>query len=451
MKKNTKEMLEKWDKDYIWHPFTQMQDWINEEMLIIEKGEGVYLYDVSGKKYIDGVSSLWVNVHGHNNTSLNSAIKEQLNKISHSTLLGLGNVPSIQLAKKLISIAPKSLDKVFYSDNGSTAVEIALKMAYQSCQQKGQKSKKYFLSFENAYHGDTIGSVSVGGIDLFHKIYKPFLFDVIKCPAPYCYRCPEKLDPNNCQMACFNKVEQILKKRAHEIVGIIIEPMIQGAAGMITQPPGYLKKLEKLCKDSGVYLITDEVATGFGRTGEMFACNHEKIEPDFMTLAKGLTGGYLPIAATLVTNNVYKDFLGTYNDMKTFFHGHTYTGNPLGCAVGLKNLELFDEENTLKRLKKKITYLKDTLKKFYELDHVGDIRQCGFMVGVELVKDKEKKEPYKWDEKIGIRVIQEARKRGVIIRPLGNVIVIMPPLIIELPELQKLLDVIYESIKVVTN
>ncbi|MFC1667980.1 adenosylmethionine--8-amino-7-oxononanoate transaminase [Chlamydiota bacterium] len=447
----SKNELEKWDKEFIWHPFTQMKDWINDDISIIEKGEGVYLYDTHGRRYIDGISSLWVNVHGHRHPTINNAIKDQLDKISHSTLLGLSNVPSILLAKKLVEITPSSLKKVFFSDNGSTAVEVALKMAYQACQQRGLKKKKYFISFENAYHGDTIGSVSVGGMDLFHKIYKPFLFNVLRCPAPYCYHCDNKIIVPHCAYNCLQKVSSILAEKADEIIGVIVEPMIQCAAGMLTQPSGFMTELKSLCERYSVMLLVDEVATGFGRTGNMFACNHENIDPDILVLAKGLTGGYLPIAATLTSQEIYDAFYGDYNEQKTFFHGHTYTGNPLGCVAAIKSLELFEKEKTLEKLQPKIACTEEALQPFYELAHVGDIRQCGFMVGIELVKDKERRIPYNWDEKIGIKVIQEARKRGVIIRPLGNVIVMMPPLVITLSQLEELLNVIYESIKTVTE
>jgi len=446
-----KKQLTAWDKKYIWHPFTQMKDYMNMEPLMIERGEGCYLVDTDGKKYIDGVSSLWVLVHGHKKKELIEALINQSQKLCHSTLLGLANVPSTVLAQKLIEISPKGLTKVFYSDNGSTAVEIALKMAYQYWQQKGERKRKTFISFTNGYHGDTIGSVSVGGIDLFHKVYKPLLFKTYKAPAPYCYRCPLKLKRESCDMACVSAYEQLVHSHRHELCAAIIEPCIQGAAGMITQPRGFLSAIWKITKENGILFIADEVATGFGRTGTMFACEHEKVEPDFLCLAKGITGGYLPLAATLTTDEVFGGFLGEFHEFKTFFHGHTYTGNPVASAVAVANIELFKTEKTLTHLKPKIRLLTKELERFKNLPHVGEVRQCGFMVGIELVRNRKTKEPFTPEEKVGQRAIWEARKRGVVIRPLGDVIVLMPPLVIETEILQELLHVTYESIRVVTE
>ena len=451
--KKGKKRLEALDKKYIWHPFTQMKDWLDDAPLIIEKGKGSYLIDIYGKKYLDGISSLWVTVHGHRKKEINAAVKKQVDKIAHSTLLGLSNVPAILLAEKLIKIAPKGLTKVFYSDSGSTAVEIALKMAFQYWQQKGTeyKNKTKFISLYNAYHGDTIGSVSVGGIDLFHQIYKPLLFDTYKIESPYCYRCSLNKTYPDCNLECADYAESVIKKLADNTAALIIEPIVQGAAGMLVAPEGYLKKIRDICAKYNILMIADEVATGFGRTGKMFACEHEGAPPDIMAVAKGITGGYLPLAATLATYEIFNAFYGEYKDLKTFFHGHTYTGNPLACAAAIANIDLFKKEKTLQRLQPKIKYLTKRLKEFESLKHVGDIRQKGFMVGIELVKDKETKEPYLLEEKIGIKVIKEARKHGLIIRPLGNVIVLMPPLSIKMEELKRLLEIVYVSIKTVTG
>jgi adenosylmethionine-8-amino-7-oxononanoate aminotransferase len=445
--------LAKKDKKYIWHPFTQMKDYEKSSPLVIEKGRGSYLYDTEGNRYIDGVSSLWVTVHGHRKKKIDDAIISQVKKISHSTLLGLSNVPAAELAEKLVKITPKGLSKVFYSDNGSTSVEIALKIAYQYWQQKSAKTKtkKKFVSLVNAYHGDTLGSVSVGGIDLFHQVYSPLLFKTFKADSPYCYRCPVKKDWPGCKLACLDSLEKILKKHSFEIAAMIIEPMVQGAAGMITFPKGYLKKVRQLCTRHNVLLIADEVAVGFGRTGKMFACEHEKVNPDLLAIAKGITGGTLPLAATLASDEIYKAFLGEPEDLKTFFHGHTYTGNPVACAAAIANLEVFEEEKVLLSLKKKIRLLTKQLKSFETLSHVGDIRQSGFMVGIELVADPKTKKSFEVKERIGHRVILEARKRGVVIRPLGDVIVLMPPLSISEKELNTLCDVTFESIKKVTE
>jgi adenosylmethionine-8-amino-7-oxononanoate aminotransferase len=399
------------DKKYIWHPFTQMKDWMVKEQLMIERGEGVYLYDINGNRYLDSVSSLWVTVHGHRKKEIDQAIKRQLSKIAHSTLLGLGNAPSAELAQKLVEITPKGLDKVFYSDSGSTAVEIALKIAFQ------YQKKKKFLTLVNAYHGDTIGSVSVGGIDLFHKIFHPLLFKAYK------------VKPD------LSEVEEIMKKHHQEIAAMIVEPLIQAAAGMLLEPKGFLKGVRELCSKHNILLICDEVATGFGRTGKMFACEHENVSPDIMCVAKGITGGYLPLAATLTTNKIFNAFLGELKDNKTFFHGHTYTGNPLACAAALANLEIFKKERTIQNLQPKIKLLNKDLQRFNNLSSVIDIRQCGMMVGIELAAGMSQK------------VILEARKRRAILRPLGNVIVLMPPLGITIRQLKRLLDIAYRSIE----
>ncbi|MCX5799115.1 MAG: adenosylmethionine--8-amino-7-oxononanoate transaminase [Proteobacteria bacterium] len=448
---HNKDLLKKWDKRYIWHPFTQMKDYMGMEPLVIEKGEGCYLIDMDGNRYIDGVSSLWVLVHGHGKKELIDAIEKQSQMLCHSTLLGLANVPSVLLAKKLIDITPRGLSKVFYSDNGSTSVEIALKMAYQYWQQKGEKERKRFISFTNGYHGDTIGSVSIGGIDLFHKVYKPLLFKTYKAPSPYCYRCPLKLERKTCGMACIEAFEKVIKTHRDEVCAVVMEPVVQGAAGMIVQPDGFLAKIWKITKENDLLFIADEVATGFGRTGHMFACEKEQVKPDFLCIAKGITGGYLPLAATLTTDEVFSGFLGRFDEFKTFFHGHTYTGNPLACSVAIANIELFKKEKVLEKLKGKITLLRKGLKRFCELSHVGEVRQEGLMVGIELVKNRKTKRPFPPGEKIGQKVIFEARKRGVIIRPLGDVIVLMPPLAIHESTLQELLDVAYESIKTATG
>lgn len=426
MKPKTARLIQK-DKKYVWHPFTQMQDWERDKnVLVIEKGDGVYLRDTDGKKYLDGVSSLWVNVHGHRKREIDVAAKKQIGKLAHSTLLGLANEPSILLAEKLIQIAPRGLKKVFYSDSGSTAVEIALKMALQFWRQKNGgrfRRKTKFVRLANAYHGDTVGSVSVGGIDLFHRMYAPLLFPAFS--------------------AAWNDLkglESLLKKKKNVLAAVIVEPLVQGAAGMLLAPTGGLKKVRRLCDRYGVLLIVDEVATGFGRTGTMFACQQEGVTPDLMAVAKGITGGYLPLAATLTTQKIYDAFKGNYQEKKTFFHGHTYTGNPVACAAALANLDLFEKEKTLQKLGPKIRLLENELKRFETLPHVGEVRQAGFMAGIELA-------PYAWEEKIGVRVCERARRLGAILRPLGNVIVLMPPLSISAAELKKLLDIVEEAIR----
>jgi adenosylmethionine-8-amino-7-oxononanoate aminotransferase len=429
-----------------------MQEWEQEEPLIIERGKGPYLIDTDGKKYLDGTSSIWVNLHGHCHPVLNRAVKRQIDTIAHSTLLGLSNPPAIRLARELIRIAPKGLTRVFYSDNGSTAVEVALKMAVQYWQQAqpGAGPKHSFLHLKLAYHGDTIGAVSVGNIDLFHERFKPLLFPTLEAEPPYCYRCPLNLTHPACQISCLDPVESILRKRHSDLAAFIIEPLIQAAAGMITQPAGYLKRIRELCTKYDVLLITDEVATGFGRTGKMFACQHEEVMPDLMAISKGLTGGYMPLAATLTTEEIYKAFLGRYEDFKTFFHGHSYTGNQIGCAVALANIGVFRREKTLPRLQPKIKMLSRLLDPLRTHPHIGDIRQQGFMVGIELVRDRSTKTPYPIESRIGHRIAQEARSRGLLIRPLGHIMVLMPPLSTDAKTLARMIGILSHSITTVT-
>jgi len=470
--------LEELDKKYIWHPFTQMKDWLDEKPIIITEGRDCFLKDIYGRWYLDGVSSIWVNVFGHKKEEIDNAIKKQLGKISHSTLLGLSNVSAIELAEKLLQIVQKSLqnsevktqksknlkensklktqnlklpNKVFYSDNGSTAVEVALKMAFQYWKHKGVKGKNTFISLNNAYHGDTIGAVSVGGIETFHKAFGPLLFKTYRAPSPYCYRCELSREYPHCNITCLDKMEEILKAHSDKIAAAIIEPLIQGAGGMITSPPGYLKGFFDLCKKYNILMIADEVATGFGKTGRMFACEHEHVVPDLLCLSKGITGGYMPLAATLTTDEIYNAFLGEFKELKTFFHGHSYTGNPLACAAALACLNLFEKENILETLKRKIKISETWLKDILNLKHVGDVRNAGLMAGVELVRNKKTKEPYDWTEKMGWHVTIHARNNGVIIRPLGNVIVIMPPLSISEQNLEQLFKVLKKSIVAVTE
>jgi adenosylmethionine-8-amino-7-oxononanoate transaminase/dethiobiotin synthase len=445
------EKLARWDKEYVWHPFTQMKDWVNEEPLVIDRAEGSYLIDTNGRRYIDGVSSLWVNVHGHRHRRIDQALHQQVNRLSHSTLLGLANTPSVELAKELVSIAPKGLEKVFYSDNGSTACEVAIKMAYQFWQNTGRSEKQKIAHLANSYHGDTLGSVSVGGIDLFHKVYRNLIFPALQLDFPDCYRAPDGKTYPEYAFECLDKIENIFQEQHKAIAALIIEPIVQGAAGMIVWPKGVLKRFEEMCRRYEILLIVDEVATGFGRTGKMFACEHEDVHPDLMCVAKGITGGYLPLAATLTTKKIFDGFSFDYKDQKTFFHGHTYTGNPLSCAAALANLETFKKEKTFSRLQPKIKCLDKELKLFYNLAHVGEARRCGFMAGIELVKDKKTKEPYPWQDQVGLKVCRELRRVGIILRPLGNVIVVMPPLTIRQTELKKLLQATYAAIEKVTS
>ncbi|MHC5061562.1 MAG: adenosylmethionine--8-amino-7-oxononanoate transaminase, partial [Planctomycetota bacterium] len=333
------------DKQYVWHPFTQMTDWLATEPVIIDSGDDFFLVDTEGNKYIDGVSSLWCNVHGHRVKKIDNAISAQLEKIGHSTLLGLGQTRSIELAEKLVQISPSNLQKVFYSDSGATSVEIAIKMAYQFWQNTGQKNRTKFIALQNSYHGDTIGSVSVGGIKLFHGIFERLLFETSFVPGPHPYRFDGTA--RSCADKSLGEIESLLKKHAGQIAAVIVEPLVQGAAGIIVHPEGFLGGVRRLTEQCDVLLIADEVATGFARTGKMFACEHENVQPDIMCLGKGITGGYLPLAATLTTQKIFDAFCGKVSEHKTFYHGHTYTGNALGCAAALASLELFEENKLL--------------------------------------------------------------------------------------------------------
>lgn len=447
------ELLQEYDRRYVWHPFTQMKEWAAEPPLVICRGEGSWLIDSDGNRYLDGVGAIWTNVHGHCHPYINSAIKAQLDRLEHSTLLGLASEKPAILAKKLIDIAPRGLAKVFYSDNGSTAVEIGLKMAFQYWRHLGRQEKTKFISFKNAYHGDTIGAVSVGGIDLFHEVFRPLLFKTIQAPSTYCYRCELCSQQNSCccNRECLEELERLMEIHAHETAALIIEPLVQGAGGMIVQPEGYLRRVRELCDRFDILMIADEVAVGFGRTGSMFACETESVTPDIMALSKGITAGYLPLAATLTTQKIYDAFLGEYTELKTFFHGHTFTGNPLACAAALASLELFEIDSLIEKLQPKISMLQSGLESIAELVNVGDVRQCGMVAGIELVRDKASREPYDWAERIGMSVCREARKHGIFLRPLGNVIVIFPPLSISEAELEFLLTGVEKSIRTVTE
>jgi adenosylmethionine-8-amino-7-oxononanoate aminotransferase len=407
------------DRRFLWHPFTQQRGWEHEDAPVIERADGVHLFDVDGRRYIDGVSSLWCNVHGHRHPAIDIAVKDQLDHVAHTTMLGLSHPTAIELARRLVEIAPDGLTRVFYSESGSTATEIALKMAFQFWQQKGGEHarRQRFVCLRMSYHGDTLGAVSVGGIDLFHSMYRPLLFDAVRA------------EPGDAA-----DMERVLAENEGEIAAVIVEPLVQGAAGMLVQPEGYLRAVRELCDRHGVLLICDEVATGFGRTGRMFACEHEGVTPDLLCLGKGLTGGYTPLAATLITERVYEGFLGEFEEFRTFFHGHTYTGNPLGCAAALANLRLFDQERTLEALEPKIDLLARLLEPVAALPAVAEVRRCGFMVGIELGG-------FPLEARMGHQVTVEARRRGAIIRPLGDVVVLMPPLAIRPAELRELVEI----------
>lgn len=432
------------DRKYLWHPFTQMSIWLKSEPVVIDRAEGFFLIDTDGSRYIDGVSSLWCNVHGHRVKKIDDAIREQLDKVAHSTLLGIGQTRSIELAQRLVNLAPEGLTRVFYSDSGATAVEIALKMAYQFWANQGRKRDR-FIALRESYHGDTIGSVSLGGIETFHSIFHPLLFKTFFAPTPHPYRFAGT--PQDCSQASLNAIRKLLEDNADRIAAVVVEPLVQGAAGMIVHPHGFLKELRELTRDFGVLLICDEVATGFGRTGRMFACEHENVKPDLMCLAKGITGGYLPLAATLATEEVFSAFLGDVSENKTFYHGHTYTGNALACAAAIASLELFEENRLLEQMPAKIELIDRWGRKMLNLDNVGDFRRCGMMGGLELVKDKTTRQPFAAADTVGAKLCAKMRSRGAMMRPLGNVIVLMPPPAIDIQLLEELLKIVYDSIE----
>ncbi|MBE3095528.1 MAG: adenosylmethionine--8-amino-7-oxononanoate transaminase [Planctomycetes bacterium] len=441
------------DKAHLWHPFTQMEEWAAGDPVVIAEGDREFLIDTCGNRYIDGVSSLWCNLHGHRRPEIDEAVRRQLGRIAHSTLLGLAGEASIELAARLIAVAPRGLTRVFYSDCGATAVEIALKMAFQYWRQcpQPQMGRTKFVGLSLGYHGDTLGAVSVGGIDLFHAIFGPLLFQCLHAPAPYCYRCPLGLRRETCGMACAEAMEDILAEHAGEVAAVILEPLVQGAGGMITHPEGYLRRIADACRRHGALLICDEVATGFGRTGRMFACEHEDVQPDLLCLAKGISGGYLPLAATLATEQIYEAFLGDPAEGRTFFHGHTYTGNALACAAGLASLEVFRKDRVLERIGDLASRLAALLAPVAELPHVGQVRQRGLMVGIELVADRASRRPYAAEERRGWKVCLAARRRGVWIRPLGDVVVLMPPYCISDDSLVRLAEAVHLAIREVTE
>jgi len=495
--------LAKLDRQYVWHPFTQMRDWLAREPIVIAEGEGAVLRDARGREYLDANSSIWTNLHGHNHPKINSAIQRQLKKIAHTSALGLANEPASLLAKRLVEAAnpwpatrDPQLTKVFFSDDGSTALEVALKLAYEFTRRtrgtpagrvSSRATQPRFLSLDGAYHGDTVGAVALGHVDLFHKAYAGLLFKTDKVMSPYCYRCPfnrakperaDARDYRKCNWECVGQVEETFstqRKSGNRYAAFVFEPAIQGAAGMIPQPETWLKRVSEIAHGHGALLIADEVMTGFGRTGivaadvrrliskrkaklepphvgcyhgNLFACHHENVQPDFLCLAKGLTGGYLPMAATLTTQKVFNAFLGEYHEFKTFFHGHSYTGNQLGAAASLASLEILQSEKSIRDRQKLETVLRNKLKLLWQLSNVGDVRQVGLVAGIELVKDWRTRKPFDLRERAGIRVCEAMARRGVLTRPVGNVIVLMPPYCTTPAQLQKMISALREAVTI---
>jgi adenosylmethionine-8-amino-7-oxononanoate aminotransferase len=430
------QQLRQLDKQHIWHPFTQHQLWNNDDPLVITDARGMHLIDSDGNRYLDGVSSLWCNVHGHRVPEIDAAIRDQLDRVAHSTMLGLTNEPAILLAERLMKIVPQNLKKVFYSDSGATATEVAFKLAAQYWHNIGRGEKCEFVGFAEAYHGDTFGAMSVGRTEAFHKPYFPMLFKAHFAPTPFVYHSETPDEPATVKQKCLASLEKILREQGRRIAAVCIEPIVQGAGGMIVQPEGFLRGVRSLCDKFEVLLIADEVAVGFGRTGKMLACEHEQVQPDLLCVAKGITGGYLPLAATFATQKIYDAFLGQPWEGKTFFHGHTYTGNPLACAAAIASLDLFQKNQLVARVEKKGAALAEMLQPLKDLPHVGEIRQKGLMVGIELVAEKAPRKPFDPKRRLGAAICRQLREHGIILRPLGDVVVIMPPLAMEVEQLQ---------------
>jgi adenosylmethionine-8-amino-7-oxononanoate transaminase len=441
------EALTRLDREHVWHPYTQMAEYNEKDPLVVVEGDGRRLRDAKGRWYYDGTSSIWLNVHGHRAPEIDAAIVEQLGRVAHSTLLGQANEPSILLAEELVKITPEGLNKVFYSDSGSEAVEAAIKMALQYwANLEGKETKRHrILSFEDGYHGDTLGAVAAAPVETFHWPFKAMLPSALRAPFPNPYR-SEEPTPQETVRVSLDAVEKLFDEHPGETAAVIVEAMMQGVAGIVVAPEGFLKGLSELCKRYGVLLIADEVATGLGRTGRMFACEHEDVTPDLMAIGKGLTGGYLPLAATLTTDEVYGAFLGSHTEKKTFFHGHSYTGNQLGCAAALGNLKLMRETKLIASLAEKERLISARAEAMREHPYVGDVRYKGMILGIELVTDKETKTTYPWEAQAGWRVCDRAREKGLLVRPLGSVVICMPPLGSTFEELSEMLDILAEAL-----
>lgn len=440
--------LQEKDLKYIWHPCSQMKDYEELPPIIMDRGKGVYLYDKAGKEYIDIVSSWWCNLLGHCNPTINEAIKAQLDQLEHVIFANLSHEPAITLCEELSKILPKGLVKFNFSDNGSASVECALKMAFQYCYQTGHPEKFKFMCFTDGYHGETIGALSVGSLDLYAKLYNPMLMDTIHIEAPDCYRCPYGLYRDSCHCECFVRAEEAFRVHAHETCAMIVEPLLQGSAGMRIYPALYLKKLRSLCDQHNVLLIADEIATGFGRTGKMFACDHAEVSPDIMCLSKGLTGGYMPMALTITTDEIYKAFYAEYCEGKAFMHSHTYSGNPLGCRAALAVLKILREERILEKASILAHYIHNKLCNVLQKHpNVGEIRQIGLINAIELVANKNTKEPFDARLRMGYQIYKDALANGLILRPLGDVLYFNPPLVIKQSDIDKAVELCIGSIE----
>lgn len=435
------------DLRFIWHPCSQMKDYEGFPPIIVERGEGAYIIDIDEKRYLDAVSSWWVNLFGHCNKRINNAVKKQLDSLEHVIFANFSHKPAIDLAEKIVEITPHGLNKVFFADNGSSAVEIALKLSFQYHLQTGSHNKKKFVSISDAYHGETLGALSVGDLDLYSKIYKPLMLDTYKVPGPDCYRCSYGEERESCSAQCFEQMENVILENHNEISAVIIEPMVQAAAGMKIYNHRYIARLRKICTDYNIHLIADEIAVGFGRTGKMFACEHADISPDIMCLSKGLTAGYMPLSLVLTTDGIYDAFYSDYIEQKAFMHSHSYTGNPLACAAAVESLKIFKDEDVLNENTKKADLIRK-LAESYSNDHpyVGEFRQIGMIAAIELVEDKSTRKAFSWEKRVGYNIYKVALNEGLLLRPLGNVLYFMPPYVVDEKDIEYLINATFVSI-----
>ncbi|KKH92430.1 adenosylmethionine-8-amino-7-oxononanoate aminotransferase [Methanosarcina sp. 1.H.T.1A.1] len=434
------------DLKYIWHPCSQMKDYEELPPIIINHAKGLYLYDTEGKRYADVVSSWWCNLLGHCNERINNAVKHQIDRLEHVIFANFSHMPAIELCEKLSQIVPKGLTKLFFTDNGSSAIEAAMKMSFQYHYQTGNPQKKKFMALSDAYHGETLGSLSVSGVDLYSEIYKPMLLDIIRVEGPDCYRCKYGKYRENCNAECFEKAQKAFDEHGAETCAFVVEPLVQAAAGMKIYPPIYLKKLRACCDAHNIHLIADEIAVGYGRTGKMFACEHAEISPDIMCMSKGLTGGYMPMALAAVTDEIYNAFYADYNESRAFMHSHTYCGNPLACSAALEVLKIMEDSHILQKAKSNAVYFNKLIReKLEDYEFAGDIRSIGLINAIELVKDKKTKEPFDSKQRLGYQIYKEALKSGVLLRPLGDVLYFNPPLIIEQEDMDFVVDVLNKS------
>lgn len=430
-------------RKYLWHPYTQMKDYAVRDVLMIDRAEGLKLYDIEGREYFDTISSWWCILHGHNHSTIKEAVRRQLERLEHVLLAGVAHEPAILLAEKLVKLSPDSLTKVFFSDNGSTACEVALKMSIQYWRHMGRPDKCRYIALERGYHGDTIGTMSLGGTPEFHQAFAGMTFASYRMPSPYCYRCPVGKKGGDCSLDCLKLLAELLAEKSGQIAGLIIEPLIQAAGGMIIYPSEYLQRVAALCKEYGIHLVLDEVATGFGRTGRMFALEHAGIEPDFICLSKGLTAGFMPMAATLASEEIYQAFYADYSENRTFFHGHTFTGNPLAAAAALGSLQVFAEEKPFARLEKTIPHLHQRMADFagsFDLPWVGDLRQLGMISAIELVRDRKSKEKFPAEKRVGWQIYLKGLEQGLILRPLGDVIYLWLPISATIEEIDEITE-----------